>query len=215
MIISHKRKFIFVHIPKTGGTSLALLLESKAAGDDILIGDTPKAVKRRHKYKNIEVSGRLWKHSKLIDIYGLLTQEQIEEYTVFTIVRNPWDRIVSYYHWLRAQEFDHPAVALSKAHDFTNFINHPVQVATLRRDNVSAYTVDQNGVDRGDKFFRCEALVEAKPWLEQRNGYKMPDLEHVNRSERTADYREAYSDADRDLIADLFAEDIERFGYQF
>jgi hypothetical protein len=47
MIISPGRKFIFVHIPKTGGTSLALALEDRAMKNDILIGDTPKAKKRR------------------------------------------------------------------------------------------------------------------------------------------------------------------------
>ncbi|MBT6534021.1 MAG: Type II secretory pathway, pullulanase PulA, partial [Marinovum sp.] len=47
MIISPGRKFILVHIPKTGGTSMAAALEQRAMADDILIGDTPKAKRRR------------------------------------------------------------------------------------------------------------------------------------------------------------------------
>jgi hypothetical protein len=39
MIISPGRGYVFVHIPKTGGTSLALALEARAMKDDILIGD--------------------------------------------------------------------------------------------------------------------------------------------------------------------------------
>ena len=42
MIISRGRGYIFVHIPKTGGTAMALALEDRAKADDILIGDTPK-----------------------------------------------------------------------------------------------------------------------------------------------------------------------------
>ena len=43
MIISPGRRYIFVHIPKTGGTSMAAALEARVHRDDILIGDTPKA----------------------------------------------------------------------------------------------------------------------------------------------------------------------------
>ncbi|MEO0903185.1 MAG: Type II secretory pathway, pullulanase PulA, partial [Pseudomonadota bacterium] len=71
MIISHKRSFVFVHIPKTGGTSMALALEDRAAADDILIGDTPKAKRRRKRQKALQAPGRLWKHSNLRDVAGL------------------------------------------------------------------------------------------------------------------------------------------------
>ena len=71
MIISPGRRFIFVHIPKTGGTSMALALEDRAMKDDILIGDTPKALRRRRRLKGAQAAGRLWKHSTLADIDGL------------------------------------------------------------------------------------------------------------------------------------------------
>lgn len=57
MIISHGRKYIFVHIPKTGGTLLALALEGKAMKDEVLIGDTPKAKKRRKRVKDLQTTG--------------------------------------------------------------------------------------------------------------------------------------------------------------
>ena len=58
MIISRGRSYIFVHIPKTGGTSLALALEARAMKDDILIGDTPKARRRRHRLKSLPARAR-------------------------------------------------------------------------------------------------------------------------------------------------------------
>ena len=53
MIISPGRRYIFVHVPKTGGTALSLALEARAMKDDILIGDTPKARRRRGRLKSL------------------------------------------------------------------------------------------------------------------------------------------------------------------
>ncbi len=110
MIISRGRRYIFVHIPKTGGIALSLALEGRAMADDILIGDTPKARRRRGRVEKLQptAAGRLWKHSTLADIAGLADPD---EFFVVTMVRNPWDRMVSYYHWLREQSWDHPAVS--------------------------------------------------------------------------------------------------------
>ena len=39
--------------------------------------------------------------------------------------------MVSYYHWLQTQTFDHPAVTLAKSKGFSGFLNDPVTQATL------------------------------------------------------------------------------------
>lgn len=215
MIISHGRKYIFVHIPKTGGTSLALALETKVMKDDILIGDTPKAINRRSRIKGAVVSGRLWKHSKLIDIYGLVDQAQIEEYFVFTLVRNPWDRMVSYYHWLREQNFNHPAVELAKLLDFSNFLNHKATIQSLRNDGASRYVIDQNGVNRCNLFLRLEHLETDLAALQLGIGVKLPPIPHTNQSSRSGGYQDFYTNADADLIQDIFATEIQQFAYQF
>lgn len=214
MIVSPGRGYAFVHIPKTGGTSLALVLEARAMKDDILIGDTPKARRRRRRLDGLTARGRLWKHARLADIEGLLPQDDFDRLFVFTMVRNPWDRMVSYYHWLRVQDFAHPQVGLARAHDFTGFLNHPETVATLGRDRYGDYVTGSDGRERG-VFVRLEQVARDLKPVEAHLGFAIGPLPHENRSERPADYRTAYSEADAALVARLCAEDIARFGYAF
>ncbi|MEM8578066.1 MAG: sulfotransferase family 2 domain-containing protein [Pseudomonadota bacterium] len=211
MIISPGRRYVFVHAPKTGGTSMALALEARAMKDDLMLGDTPKALKRRRRLAGAQAAGRLWKHSTLADIEGLV---ETEGFFVFTLVRNPWDRMVSYYHWLRGQSFDHPAVALARQLDFEAFVTAPHILASWKASPARHYVTDAKGRERCDAFVRLEHLAEDLAPVEAHLGFAL-SLPHVNRSERTEDWRGAYSDAAHSAVAEACAEDIARFDYRF
>lgn len=214
MIISAARRYIFVHIPKTGGTALSLALEARAAADDILIGDTPKAVKRRARVKKLKADGRLWKHSRLSDIEGLVAREDFEKFFIFTLVRNPWDRTVSYYHWLRGRSWDHPAVALAKTSSFSAFLNHPQTIAGLSVPYRASLS-DSGGIERAGAYIRLERLDQELGPLWDHLGFDLSPIAPANRSAREKDYRGYYSDADAALIGEIAAEDIAKFDYDF
>jgi len=214
MIISPGRNYIFVHIPKTGGTSLALALEDRAKADDILIGDTPKALRRRRRLKGVQAAGQLWKHSTLVDIDGLVSPEFVANAFVFTLVRNPWDRMVSYYHWLRDQNFDHPAVLLAQTLGFADFVQDPQTRSAFRQQSYGSYLRDVSGRDRGALYIRLEQFAKDAGPLWAQLGFRL-NLPHENASERVQDYRSYYDDRLMKVVADCCAEDIARFGYQF
>jgi hypothetical protein len=215
MILSRGRHFIFVHIPKTGGTALTLALEARAKKDDILIGDTPKARARKGRLAGVKSHGRLWKHSTLADIAGLATDAEIAGFFTLTLIRNPWDRAVSYYHWLRAQSFAHPAVGLAKTHDFSSFLNHPQTRAALILWPYTAYMRDRTGNERASLYARLEHLEADLAPFEAHLGFALAPITRANASLRPVDWRSAYSDADAALLGDLCATDIARFGYRF
>ena len=215
MIISTGRRYIFVHAPKTGGTALTLALEARAMKDDLLISDTPKAVRRRGRLKGLTPRGRLWKHSTLADIDGVVPLADLDGLRVFTLIRNPWDRLVSHYHWLRAQGFDHPQVTLAKTLPFPAFVAAPAVMAAFRASPARHYLTDAAGRERCDLFLRLEHLDQDLPRLESLLDLRLAPLPVANRSDRAADYRTYYDDATAALVGDICAEDIARFGYRF
>ena len=215
MIISRARNFVFVHIPKTGGTALARALETRAAATDILIGDTPKARARARRQQALRAAGRLWKHSTLADIDGLVDAAFLASCFTLTLVRNPWDRTLSYYTWLRGQSFDHPAVRLARHAGFGAFLAHPQTQASLARWPSEAYMRDASGTLRCTAWVRIEHLARDMAPFEAHVGFRVTPLARANASVRPADWRASYGDAEAETVARLCAPDIARFGYRF
>ncbi len=215
MIISPGRGYIFVHIPKTGGTALSQALEARARPDDILIADTPKARRRKHRLKGVETAGRLWKHSRLADLPGLVEEPQMRKSCVFTLVRNPWDRLVSYYHWLQTQTFRHQAVALAQSTEFTAFALHDATRSSLRHAPYGSYLQLPSGPEKCDMFLRYERIEAEVDLLADRLGLRLTLPARVNASHRQRDWRPYYTSETADSVAEDCAEDITRFGYRF
>jgi Sulfotransferase family len=108
MIISHSRQFIFVHVPKTGGTSITLSFLKQLSKNDIILGCLPPYDNLSHESRK---KGGLHKHSKAYEIKNELG-DIYNEYFSFAFVRNPFDLILSQYYWWKTTNVQWDKAAL-------------------------------------------------------------------------------------------------------
>ena len=193
---------------------MTFTLQARAKADDIIIGDTPKAKQRRKRLAGLTPAGRLWKYSTLRDIDGIVETSAMQDYFVFTIVRNPWDRMVSYYRCAREQSFDHPVVRAAAEHDFAGFLHHPDVWRPLQASPYRSYVQGPSVADHCNLYMRLEHLRSDIAALEEYLGFRI-DMGHANASVRDQDYRAHYTNDLRDHVARICANDIARFEYAF
>ena len=193
---------------------MTFALEARAKADDSIIGDIPTAKQRRKRMADLTPAGRLWKHSTLRDIDGIVDAPAMQDYFLFTIVRNPWDRMVSYHHWAQEQGFDHPVVRAARDHDFAEFLHHPDVWRPLQASPYRSYVQGPSGADHFNLYVRLEHLTSDIAPLEEHLGFRI-DVAHVNASARDRDYRAHYTNDLRDHVARICADDIARFEYAF
>jgi hypothetical protein len=83
MVVCHEKKCIFIHIPKTAGTSIEQFLREKNKNELEFIG--LKNNRSMQHYRAVELKIQLGY------IFNL--------YYKFSIIRNPYDRLLSEYYW--------------------------------------------------------------------------------------------------------------------
>jgi hypothetical protein len=207
MIVSHAHRYIFVPIPKTGTHAVRQALREHLGPDDI--EQVGLFVQKKFPWPQLAALGH--GHFSLRQVAPFLGADAMRDYLKFAFVRNPFDRFVSYCSFM------------TRAHG--DFDRDPR--ATMRRilfelrplDHVHfqpQYTllVDDRGELAADFVGRVETMQQSYDELCARIGIPGRALERVNGSRR-GDYRQYF---DRDLVdgvAELYARDLQLFGYQF
>jgi Sulfotransferase family len=212
MLISYSHKFLFVHVPKTAGTSIVRSLRPYAHDSTGYLVNRALAFCGIH--VNLLPGPHRWRrfrpHHSAATIRRHLPRHVYERMYKFAFVRNPWDWFVSYYHFHLQCSTHHRHEHVRRLGSFAEFVRW--QVARQRRLQVDFLT-DRQGRLLVDFLGRYETLGEDFRTVCRHVGLDC-ELPWHNRSER-GDYRTYYDDATAALVAEHCRADIEAFDYTF
>jgi hypothetical protein len=124
VIWSSERQFCFVHIPKTGGTSITAAYEPFMLFNDIVIGGTVLGEQSQASYRS---KFHLHKHSDATEIAKIAGRDRFNAAFCCAIIREPVERMVSFYRWLRCEPL--PGNVLREAAlalEFESFISKAI-----------------------------------------------------------------------------------------
>jgi len=207
-MIIHENKAIFIHIPKTAGTSVAHSLLTQILGYETTGNMLGLADELQERF----CVHYLQKHKQACDyIPDDISKERWNTYYKFAFVRNPWDRIVSEFTWLAQRRKTHELL------NFNNFIEYLEKCNAAK--NMSLHTQTQwsfvsvnNQLVLND-IFRFEKIYEGIDSINKRLNINL-NLKKFNATTHKP-YREYYNAQTKKIIGKIYKKDIEMFGYEF
>ena len=217
MLLSIKHQFLFVHIAKTGGTSVRSALTRLRWRDPFF---WPMFVCSRLSHlTGHRIGAKFPRHAKVIAAKEMLPVAVFESLFKFAFVRNPWDLQVSSFHHIR-RERPHLMNGITDFEEFLRWKLDPDRPYQFHLDTSIEqqidYLVDLEGEIIVDYIGRYESLEDDFQFICERIGVPHLTLPHKRKaSDRADDYRSYYSDQTAALVSEHFRRDIEAFGYSF
>ena len=180
--------YSFIHINKTGGSSVEKALHAP------LIHETALTFRDR-------IGKKRW-----------------NERFSFAIVRNPWDRAVSHFHYRKMTNQTGLGIASIAFKDWLKRVYLDRSPEYMNEEKMfltqSEWVCDEQGRIMVDYIGRFENLQQSWDDICDALHREKSQLPHVKKSSR-GDYRDYYDDESREIIADFFRPDIELFDYSF
>ena len=188
-----KDRCIFIHIPRCAGVSICKSLFGGLAGGHLTIRDYQVA----------------------------FSVNEFKKFFKFTVVRNPWERIVSAFFFLKGGGMNDrdrmwAEKNLAQFNDFNVFVREWLNEETLMsyyhfRPQTHFFCVGKTPLV--DLIIRYENLSHDFGLVSKKIGRQVV-LKRINKSNHL-DYRRIYDDLSVEKIANLYSLDIELLGYTF
>tara|TARA_Y100000389_G_C17412268_1_gene491640 strand:+ start:61 stop:717 length:657 start_codon:yes stop_codon:yes gene_type:complete len=192
MPISFKHKFKFIHIPKTGGSSVEVIF-------DLMHEENLYVPRWTHNHQGCLFAPQHFTHS-MIDFY---TKNEYEDWFSFTIVRDPYIRTISeflYTHRLKTFNED----------DFNEWLD-----GDLLEFNMEHTLPQSTFIDKPvDMILKLENINEDWGKLMDKLG---TDFRMINDNDSRINKRKIFNglkQSTKNKIYNIFKEDFDRFGYE-
>lgn len=196
-IMSHKDKFFFVHIEKNAGSSITKFLK--------------KNLQDSLHFKDREYDGPFKgmggiTANEYINKFG---KDMWEEYFSFCIVRNSWDRIVSWYKYDQSYWLEQYGYRKLSFDSWLELFEENYGLNQLR------FFKSESGKNMVDFIGRYENLEEDFSFICNKLNIQNAKLPHINRTKDRNHYSSFYTKKTKDFVFECCREEIEMFNYKF
>lgn len=216
MLLSHKHQFLFVHIAKTGGTSVRDALSRYRW--DARYGVPQFIVNKLSQLCGHKLGCRFPRHSKVIAAKEMLPAEYFAGLYKFAFVRNPWDLQVSSYHHIK-RERPH---LVADFDDFDSFMRYKLNPERPYQYHIDTsmqlqtdYLTDLKGNLCMDFIAKYENLQDDFNTICERLNLPTTALPHKRKAIDRKSYHQYYSAELAKLVDRHFQKDISLLGYRY
>lgn len=219
MPVNYRNKLIFIHIPKTAGTSITQMLDMTTLEQMYFCGTITEYVNIHKPYSQkfnlIEYTNLLCRppqHFTYREKEKIIGKDAIKDYFVFAVVRNPYSRLVSEFVKIRERHKidsfnDFVDLNLYRITDYDRQFNYQGHLETQ-----TYYLLDNdNTLNSINKIFKYENLEECYEMIKQIHP-GIPFI-HSNSASNPYDYRVFYTEDIRKKVYDFYKDDFVNFGY--
>lgn len=206
-MISDRHRCIFVHVPRTGGSSLENVIWPKPRAESDLWMGFVSPMKNKYQTGGLQ-------HLYARNIVKEVGRERFDTYFKFSIVRNPFDRLVSQYHYMSNREDLRKYIGMEEMDSFSRYLSLIVNYEHVQWTPQVEFLLDEGGRLAVDRLLRYETYEADVRDILARLNIPIGKLPHANSTVRSA-YPGYYSKADREIAERLFTRDLSYFNYNF
>ena len=208
MLLSLKHKFIFLHIPKTGGSSARKVLEDFCVDIRPHLREGAKALVAKRQSMGLSVNPP---HISLFGVSQFLDLD-LSEFIVVCVVRHPFDRLISYYKYLRYHQKNHRLHDQAKNSDIDTFVDQFIlDKEHDTQPQFNYFAPPPNLIVKGHRILCYENIEHEFSQLTDFLGLPNLELPRINQSRTVKGL--ALSDTSKKHLASFEAETFQLMGY--